>query len=82
MLCRLSGLIVEIFGDIAVVASSATWVEKYRPEIEFYINKVTGINHIKWRQVVDILNEGVNVSELSECETFFSSGKVKVFSLN
>lgn len=83
ILCRLSGLIVDIFGDIAVVASSAAWVEKYRPEIEFYINQITGLNHIKWRQSVDILKEeGMDVSELSEWKIFCSSGKVKVFSQN
>nr|GEZ63722.1 S-adenosyl-L-methionine-dependent methyltransferases superfamily protein [Tanacetum cinerariifolium] len=27
---RLSGLIVDVFGDLAVVASSAAWVEKYK----------------------------------------------------
>ncbi|GKF38612.1 S-adenosyl-L-methionine-dependent methyltransferases superfamily protein, partial [Tanacetum coccineum] len=30
---RLSGLIVDVFGDLAVVASSAAWVEKYKEYI-------------------------------------------------
>ncbi|CAD6251720.1 unnamed protein product [Miscanthus lutarioriparius] len=37
---RLSGLIVDIFADVAVIASSAAWVEKYRQEIQFLVSKV------------------------------------------
>uniref|UniRef100_A0A803N627 Uncharacterized protein n=1 Tax=Chenopodium quinoa TaxID=63459 RepID=A0A803N627_CHEQI len=54
---RLSGLIVDVFGDVAVVASSAAWVEKYKLEIEACINKVDGIRHINWRPSVDMLKE-------------------------
>ncbi|KAL2897311.1 Ribosomal RNA large subunit methyltransferase I [Bienertia sinuspersici] len=54
---RLSGLIVDVFGDVAVVASSAAWVEKYKLEIEACINKVNGISHINWRSSIDILKE-------------------------
>ncbi|XP_020227536.1 uncharacterized protein LOC109808804 [Cajanus cajan] len=64
---RLSGLIIDVFGDVAVVASSAAWVEKYKSEIEACITKINYINHIKWRPSVDILKEdGVNVSNLKE----------------
>ncbi|KAE9617104.1 hypothetical protein Lal_00034327 [Lupinus albus] len=64
---RLSGLIIDVFGDVAVVASSAAWVEKYKPEIEACIRKIDYINHINWRPSVDILKEdGVNVSDLKE----------------
>ncbi|OIW08098.1 hypothetical protein TanjilG_06641 [Lupinus angustifolius] len=64
---RLSGLIIDVFGDVAVVASSAAWVEKYKPEIEACIRKIDYINHINWRPSVEILKEdGVNVSDLKE----------------
>ncbi|WJX87504.1 hypothetical protein P8452_69689 [Trifolium repens] len=64
---RLSGLIVDVFGDVAVVASSAAWVEKYKSEIEAYIRKINYINHINWRPSIDILKEdGVNVSDSKE----------------
>lgn len=62
---RLSGLIVDVFGDVAVVASSAAWVEKYKLEIEACINKVDGISHINWRPSIDILKEeGLDCLEL------------------
>ncbi|XP_045803079.1 ribosomal RNA large subunit methyltransferase I-like isoform X2 [Trifolium pratense] len=64
---RLSGLIVDVFGDVAVVASSAAWVEKYKSEIEACIRKINYINHINWRPSIDILKEdGVNVSDSKE----------------
>jgi len=64
---RLSGLIIDVFGDVAVVASSAAWVEKYKSEIEACLGKINYINHINWRPSVDILKEdGVNESELKE----------------
>ncbi|GAB4854718.1 hypothetical protein Ancab_023303 [Ancistrocladus abbreviatus] len=64
---RLSGLIVDIFGDVAVVASSAAWVEKYRPEIEACISGIDGINHINWRQSIEMLKEeGLDLSALKE----------------
>uniref|UniRef100_A0A803MZ73 PUA domain-containing protein n=1 Tax=Chenopodium quinoa TaxID=63459 RepID=A0A803MZ73_CHEQI len=62
---RLSGLIVDVFGDVAVVASSAAWVEKYKLEIEAFINKVDGIRHINWRPSVDMLKEeGLDLLQL------------------
>ncbi|KAK3156123.1 hypothetical protein QOZ80_2AG0103160 [Eleusine coracana subsp. coracana] len=61
---RLSGLIVDIFADAAVIASSAAWVEKYRQEIQFLVSKVNGVNHIKWRSSADILKEeGLDILE-------------------
>ncbi|KMS99116.1 hypothetical protein BVRB_2g047590 [Beta vulgaris subsp. vulgaris] len=62
---RLSGLIVDVFGDVAVVASSAAWVERYKLEIESCINKVDGISHINWRPSIDILKEeGLDLLQL------------------
>ncbi|TVU32782.1 hypothetical protein EJB05_24538, partial [Eragrostis curvula] len=64
---RLSGLIVDIFADAAVIASSAAWVEKYRQEIQFLVSKVDGVNHIKWRSSADILKEeGLDIPEPKE----------------
>ncbi|KAG8069925.1 hypothetical protein GUJ93_ZPchr0006g41933 [Zizania palustris] len=77
--CRLSGLIVDIFADVAVIASSAAWVEKYRQEIQFLVNKVSNVNHIKWRSSADILKEeGLDISEQKEPEPSSHSGTVKV----
>ena len=38
----LSGLIVDVLGDTLVVASSAAWVERYRPDIEACLTELTG----------------------------------------
>ena len=76
---RLSGLIVDVFGDIAVIASSAAWVEKYKPEIEAFIGKISGINHINWRPSVDILKEeGLEVSNLKEMQSDTCPRRTKV----
>lgn len=75
----MSGLIVDIFGDIAVIASSAAWVEKYRPEIEDCVGKVCDINHINWRPSLEILKEeGLDVSELRETESSTCPQRAKV----
>ncbi|KAL6196851.1 hypothetical protein ACLB2K_032464 [Fragaria x ananassa] len=61
---RLSGLIIDIFGDVAVIASSAAWVEKYKAEIEACVGRINEINHINWRPSVEILKEeGLDVME-------------------
>ncbi|KAL2325991.1 hypothetical protein Fmac_025049 [Flemingia macrophylla] len=76
---RLSGLIIDVFGDVAVVASSAAWVEKYKSEIEACIKKINYINHINWRPSVDILKEdGVNVSDLKEVYSSTRPEKTKI----
>ncbi|KAH7536668.1 hypothetical protein FEM48_Zijuj03G0008900 [Ziziphus jujuba var. spinosa] len=76
---RLSGLIVDIFGDIAVVASSAAWVEKYKPEIEACITRKGEINHINWRPSVEILKEeGLDVSNLKEMHSSTCPERTKV----
>ncbi|XP_020409090.1 uncharacterized isoform X3 [Zea mays] len=74
---RLSGLIVDIFADVAVIASSAAWVEKYRQEIQFLVSKVNGVSHIKWRPSTDILKEeGLDISEHKEPASTCSTVKV------
>jgi 23S rRNA G2069 N7-methylase RlmK/C1962 C5-methylase RlmI len=76
--CRLSGLIVDIFADAAVIASSAAWVEKYRQEIQFLVSKINRVNHIKWRSSADILKEeGLDIQEQKEAASS-SCSTVKV----
>uniref|UniRef100_A0ACD5V8Y2 Uncharacterized protein n=1 Tax=Avena sativa TaxID=4498 RepID=A0ACD5V8Y2_AVESA len=76
---RLSGLIVDIFDDVAVIASSAAWVEKYRLQIEFLVKKISDVNYIKWRSSADILKEeGLDMSDQKEPAPSSHSGTVKV----
>ncbi|GAV70223.1 LOW QUALITY PROTEIN: IMPDH domain-containing protein/Methyltrans_SAM domain-containing protein, partial [Cephalotus follicularis] len=76
---RLSGLIVDVFGDIAVIASSAAWVEKYRPEVEACISRIDEINHINWRPSVEILKEeGVDVSNMKDKHPSTCPERIKV----
>ncbi|KAL7248828.1 hypothetical protein ACSBR1_011078 [Camellia fascicularis] len=64
---RLSGLIIDIFGDLAVIASSAAWVEKYKPQIKACISGLDGINRISWRPSIEILKEeGLYISDSKE----------------
>lgn len=77
--CRLSGLIIDVFGGVAVVASSAAWVEKYKSEIEACIKKINYINHVNWRPSVDILKEdGVNESDLNKMHSSTCPERTKV----
>lgn len=80
----MSGLIVDVFGDVAVVASSAAWVEKYKIDIEDCVSKLDGINQINWRPSIDILKEeGIDLmhlkqipaAPLAQVEVSFSSKK-------
>lgn len=76
---RLSGLIIDIFGDVAVIASSAAWVEKYKAEIEAYVGRISEINHINWRPSVEILKEeGLDVSNLKETNPSICPQRTKV----
>ncbi|WOL17836.1 hypothetical protein Cni_G26629 [Canna indica] len=76
---RLSGLIVDVFGDVAVIASSAAWVEKYKQEIEFLVGRVKGVKHIKWRPSIDILKEeGLEISIQGDNSSASCPGRVKV----
>lgn len=75
---RLSGLIVDIFGDEAVVASSAAWVEKYKQQIKDCISKINHINHITWRPSIDILKEeGLDLSDSRAMDLSLSPRTVK-----
>lgn len=72
-------MIIDVFGDVAVVASSAAWVEKYRSEIEACLGKINFINHINWRPSVDILKEdGVNEPDLKEMHSSTCPERTKV----
>ncbi|KAM5586887.1 hypothetical protein ABKV19_005693 [Rosa sericea] len=76
---RLSGLIIDIFGDVAVIASSAAWVEKYKAEIEACVGRINEINHINWRPSVEILKEeGLDVSNLKEMDPSICPQRTKV----
>lgn len=71
---RLSGLIVDIFGEYAVVASSAAWVEKFRSTIETTVKNVVGLKHVFWKSSAEILKEeGLDVKELESQRTQFSA---------
>ncbi|GKC70695.1 ribosomal RNA large subunit methyltransferase I, partial [Tanacetum coccineum] len=60
---RLSGLIVDVFGDLAVVASSAAWVEKYKEYIINCITRFSLIKNVVWRPSIEILKEeGLNLA--------------------
>ena len=56
-LYRLSGLIVDIFGENAVVASSAAWVEKFRTTIEAVLKHTVKCKHVCWRPSLEMLKE-------------------------
>jgi hypothetical protein len=61
---------VDVFGDIAVVASSAAWLEKYRIEVESCLRSIDGINHINWRPSLDVLKEdGFDISSLKQTQS-------------
>ncbi|XP_063946479.1 uncharacterized protein LOC108214611 [Daucus carota subsp. sativus] len=76
---RLSGLIIDIFGDVAVIASSAAWVEKYKPQIEGCIGRLDAITNICWRRSTEILKEeGIDLSNLVEVQPSASTESVKV----
>nr|GFC56769.1 ribosomal RNA large subunit methyltransferase I-like isoform X2 [Tanacetum cinerariifolium] len=51
------GLIVDVFGDLAVVASSAAWVEKYKEYILKCISQFDLIKNVVWRPSIEILKE-------------------------
>ncbi|XP_057950191.1 uncharacterized protein LOC131145121 isoform X2 [Malania oleifera] len=76
---RLSGLIIDVFGDLAVIASSAAWVEKYKPQIEACIRRIDEISHMAWRPSVEILKEeGLDLQDLKETHLPCSLERVKV----
>lgn len=69
---------MDVFGEVAVIASSAAWVEKYRLQIESLVSQVSGIRHTWWRSSVDILKEeGLEVSQKEQSQSPIAQ-KVKV----
>lgn len=80
--CRLSGLIVDVFGDLAVIASSAAWVEKYKTQVEACISRIGEIDHINWRQSVEMLKEeGLDLTDSKEVHLPTSHHRIKVGNL-
>ena len=53
----MTGLVVDVFGDHAVVASSAAWVEKYKEIICDQLVSLTGCASLAWRQSAAMLAE-------------------------
>ncbi|KAE8706771.1 putative cyclin-B3-1-like isoform X2 [Hibiscus syriacus] len=78
---RLSGLIVDVFGDLAVASSSAAWVEKYKSQVEACISSIDEINHIHWRPSVEILKEGMESADLKELHPSTCPQRTKDFML-
>lgn len=55
---RLSGLIVDIVGSVAVVRSSALWVEQKRDIFEkIILDTVPHVQHVVWRSAIELLRE-------------------------
>ncbi|KAL7592671.1 uncharacterized protein LOC111913670 isoform X1 [Lactuca sativa] len=75
---RLSGLIVDVFGDLAVIASSAAWVEKYKQHIKKCISGLNMIKSVVWRPSTEILKEEGLESEKEEEEDLLCERVVKV----
>lgn len=59
---RLSGLVVDRFGDVLVVSSSALWCERHREEIEMGLRDVMpDCVQVVWRQNRDrLVQDGLN----------------------
>ncbi|XP_060187659.1 uncharacterized protein LOC132616913 isoform X1 [Lycium barbarum] len=76
---RLSGLIVDIFGDLAVIASSAAWVQTYQHQIMDCLSRLNNIKRISWRPTVEILKEeGLDLSDLKKPDLIIPQTMVKV----
>mmetsp|Transcript_9389 Transcript_9389/g.23920 ORF Transcript_9389/g.23920 Transcript_9389/m.23920 type:complete len:481 (+) Transcript_9389:168-1610(+) len=54
---RLSGLVVDVLGEVAVVASSAIWVERQKDTITECLTAMTGITSVVWRPNASMLAE-------------------------
>lgn len=54
---RLSGLVVDVVGDVAVVQASATWVERRRPIIEKLVIEHANVKRVVWRQAAELVAE-------------------------
>ena len=48
---------MDIFGENAVVASSAAWVEKFRTTIEAVLKHTVRCKHVCWRPSLEMLKE-------------------------
>ena len=78
----LPGLIVDIFGSIAVVSSSALWIENRREGIEKAIREALGstCTDIVWRPAVDMLRlEGVDIDTDDDEGTSMQESPITVY---
>ncbi len=53
----LSGLTVDVYADVAVVGSSAYWVQLHRETIERLLRKVCDVSHIIWKAQQNALKQ-------------------------
>ncbi|KAF5833136.1 S-adenosyl-L-methionine-dependent methyltransferase [Dunaliella salina] len=61
---RLSGVLVDVLGEVAVVQSVAAWAERYKEDVVRAVKEVTGLQHVAWRPQAGILKEeGVQVDD-------------------
>ncbi|KAF9593280.1 hypothetical protein IFM89_021036, partial [Coptis chinensis] len=59
---RLSGLIVDVFEDLDVIASSTAWVEKYKPEEALELSDLDGSHLSLSLETVEVLENGISYS--------------------
>ena len=58
----LSGLVVDVLGDTAVVQSNAAWAERYKSEVVEAVRRHSGAARVVWRRSEAMLaEEGVDV---------------------
>ena len=74
---RLSGLVVDVLGDVAVIQASAVWVERRRSSIEELIKQNADVKTVVWRQAAELTaEEGWTVEEESKEESEVVLGEI------
>ena len=58
-----SGVVVDVFADAAVVQASALWAERHRTDIEDALRAVPGVRRVLWRRVEAMLRLETEESE-------------------
>lgn len=54
---RLSGCVVDMLGDVAVVQASAVWIQQRQGTVEAAVRDATGVTHIVWRRGKELSDE-------------------------
>jgi len=65
---RLSGLIVDVLGDVIVISSCAAWVEQHKETIQDALRKHIAGKTIIWRPAVEMLKQEGLEDESSDVE--------------